>query len=155
MLNRRTELFEILFQYLIFHIFRAMKTVNIKEKLSKFSKQWHPHQIGVVDDMQVLLAKVKGEFVWHAHEDEDELFQVVKGTLYMQFRAAPDEAGSEGGIRTEIVKEGEIIIVPKGIEHNPMTKDGEEVHVLLFEKLSTTHTGKVIDEKTQTNYPKI
>jgi quercetin dioxygenase-like cupin family protein len=113
-----------------------MKIVNIKEKLSKFSKQWHPHQIGVVEDMQVLLAK-------------------VKGTLYMQFRAAPNEAGSEGGIRTEIVKEGEIIIVPKGIEHNPMTKDGEEVHVLLFEKLSTTHTGKVIDEKTQTNYPKI
>lgn len=121
-----------------------MKTVNIKEKLSKFSKHWHPHQIGVVDDMQVLLAKVKGEFVWHAHENEDELFQVVKGTLYMQFRD-----------RTEIVKEGEMIIVPKGVEHNPTTKDGEEVHVLLFEKLSTAHTGNVKHEKTQTNYPKI
>ena len=121
-----------------------MKTVNIKEKLSKFSKQWHPHQIGVVDDMQVLLAKVNGEFVWHAHEDEDELFQVVKGTLYMQFRD-----------RTEVVKEGEMIIVPKGVEHNPMTKNGEEVHILLFEKLSTAHTGNVMHEKTQTNYPKI
>ena len=121
-----------------------MKTVNIKEKLSKFSKQWHPHQIGVVDDMQVLLAKVNGEFVWHAHEDEDELFQVVKGTLYMQFRD-----------RTEVVKEGEMIIVPKGVEHNPMTKNGEEVHILLFEKLSTAHTGNVKHEKTQTNYPKI
>ena len=121
-----------------------MKTVNIKEKLSKFSKQWHPHQIGVVDDMQVLLAKVNGEFVWHVHEDEDELFQVVKGTLYMQFRD-----------RTEVVKEGEMIIVPKGVEHNPMTKNGEEVHILLFEKLSTAHTGNVMHEKTQTNYPKI
>ena len=121
-----------------------MKTVNIKEKLSKFSKQWHPHQIGVVDDMQVLLAKVNGEFVWHVHEDEDELFQVAKGTLYMQFRD-----------RTEVVKEGEMIIVPKGVEHNPMTKNGEEVHILLFEKLSTAHTGNVMHEKTQTNYPKI
>ena len=121
-----------------------MKTVNIKEKLSKFSKQWHPHQIDVVDDMQVLLAKVNGEFVWHVHEDEDELFQVVKGTLYMQFRD-----------RTEVVKEGEMIIVPKGVEHNPMTKNGEEVHILLFEKLSTAHTGNVKHEKTQTNYPKI
>ena len=121
-----------------------MKTINIKEKLSKFSKHWHPHQLGVVDNMQVLLAKIKDEFVWHAHADEDELFQVIKGTLYMQFRD-----------RTEVVKEGEIIIVPKGVEHNPMTKNGEEVHVLLFEKLSTAHTGNVVHEKTQSNYPKI
>ena len=121
-----------------------MKAINIKNKLSKFTKNWHPHQITVVDDMQVLLAKIIGEFVWHAHEDEDELFQVIKGTLYMQFRE-----------RTEVVKEGEIIVIPKGVEHNPMTKDGEEVHVLLFEKLSTAHTGNVQHEKTQTNYPKI
>ena len=121
-----------------------METLNIREKLTKFSKNWHPHQIGVVDDMQVLLAKLKGEFVWHAHENEDELFQVIKGTLYMQFRD-----------RVEVVKEGEMIIVPKGVEHNPTTKNDEEVHVLLFEKLSTAHTGNVIHEKTQSNYPKI
>ena len=121
-----------------------MKTINIKDKLSSFSKNWHPHQIGVVDDMRILLAKVSGDFVWHQHENEDELFQVIKGTLYMQFRD-----------RTEIVREGEIIIVPKGIEHNPKTINGEEVHVLLFEKLSTAHTGNVINEKTQTNYPNI
>lgn len=121
-----------------------MNAINIKEKFSKFSNHWHPHQIAIVDDMQVLLAKIKGEFTWHAHEHEDELFQVVKGTLYMQFRD-----------RTEIVREGEIIVVPKGVEHNPMTKNEEEVHVLLFEKLSTAHTGNVIHEKTQTNYPKI
>ncbi|MFN3138003.1 MAG: cupin domain-containing protein [Allomuricauda sp.] len=121
-----------------------MKSINLKEKHAEFTKQWHPHQIAVVDDMQVLLAKLQGEFVWHAHENEDELFQVIKGTLYMQFRD-----------RTEVVNEGEIIVVPKGVEHNPMTKNGEEVHVLLFEKLSTAHTGNVLHEKTQTHYPKI
>ena len=121
-----------------------MKTINIQDKFSKFSKNWHPHQIAIVDNMQVLLAILKGEFVWHSHEDEDELFQVIKGTLYMQFRD-----------RTEIVKEGELIVVPKGVEHNPMTKDNEEVQVLLFEKLSTAHTGNVQHAKTQTHYPKI
>lgn len=121
-----------------------MKTINLHEKLSKFDKNWHPHQIAVVDNMQVVLAKLKGEFVWHRHDDEDELFQVIKGTLYMQFRD-----------KTEIVREGELIVVPKGVEHNPMTKNDEEVHVLLFEKLTTAHTGNVQHEKTQTQYPKI
>ncbi|MBN4070172.1 cupin domain-containing protein [Olleya sp. AH-315-F22] len=132
-----------------------MNTINIKSKLSLFNKNWHPHKIAVVDNMQVLLAKIKGEFVWHKHENEDELFQVIKGTLYMQFRASSSEAESEGGIRTEVVNEGEIIVVPKGVEHNPMTKDGEEVHVLLFEKLTTAHTGNIKHEKTQTHYPEI
>ena len=118
------------------------KAINIKEKHTLFSKQWHPHRIATVDNMQVILAKIKGEFVWHSHDDEDELFQVVKGTLYMQFRD-----------RTEVVKEGELIVVPKGVEHNPSTKDGEEVHLLLFEKMDTAHTGNVEDEMTQTEYP--
>lgn len=121
-----------------------MKPINIKQKFTKFSKNWHPHQIVTVDNMQVILAKLKGEFVWHAHEHEDELFQVIKGTLYMQFRD-----------HTEVVQEGELIVVPKGIEHNPMTKNNEEVHVLLFEKISTAHTGNVQHEKTQTHYPKL
>jgi mannose-6-phosphate isomerase-like protein (cupin superfamily) len=121
-----------------------MKPINLLKKHAEFSNQWHPHQIAVVDDMQVLLAKIQGEFVWHAHENEDELFQVLKGTLYMQFRD-----------RTEVVKEGEIIVVPKGIEHNPKTKDNEEVQIMLFEKLSISHTGNVTDKKTQTSYPKI
>ena len=121
-----------------------MKTINLQEKHSRFNTYWHPHQIAVVDDMQVLLAKLKGAFVWHSHEHEDELFQVLKGTLYMQFRD-----------RTEMVKEGELIVVPKGVEHCPMTKNDEEVHVLLFEKLSTEHTGNVEHEMTQTHYPKI
>ncbi|MEX0274799.1 MAG: cupin domain-containing protein [Flavobacteriaceae bacterium] len=119
-----------------------MKPINLKQKHAEFSSQWHPHKIATVNDMQVLLAKLQGSFVWHAHEHEDELFQVIKGTLHMQFRD-----------RTEVVKEGEIIVVPKGVEHNPMTKDGEEVHVLLFEKLTTAHTGNIQTEMTQTEYP--
>ncbi len=121
-----------------------MKTINLQEKHSRFNTYWHPHQIAIVDDMQVLLAKVKGEFVWHSHEQEDELFQVIKGTLYMQFRD-----------RTEVVREGEIIVVPKGVEHCPKTDAGEEVHILLFEKSTTAHTGDVTHDLTQTKYPKI
>lgn len=121
-----------------------MKTINLKEKHKAFTQQWHPHQIAVVDDMQVLLAKLQGEFIWHSHEEEDELFQVLKGTLYMQFRD-----------RTEVVKEGELIVVPKGVEHCPMTKNNEEVQVLLFEKLSIAHTGNVTHERTQSQYPKL
>ena len=121
-----------------------MKAINLNEKYAEFKSQWHPHQIAVVDDMQVLLAKIQGEFVWHAHDQEDELFQVIKGTLYMQFRD-----------KTVEVNEGEIIVVPKGTEHNPMTKNGEEVQILLFEKCATAHTGTVTDAKTRTHYPKI
>lgn len=121
-----------------------MKTINLNQKFSSFSQHWHPHQIAVVDNMQVLLAKIKDEFVWHKHEEEDELFFVQKGILEMHFRN-----------KVELVKEGEIIVVPKGVEHCPKTKDGEEVHVLLFEKLTTSHTGNVNHYKTVLNYPKI
>ncbi len=128
-----------------------MKPINIKEKYSKFDKQWHPHQIATVDDMQVLLAKISGSFVWHSHKDEDELFFVQKGVLEMRFR----ESGNPENVWSEIVNQGEIIVVPKGVEHCPTTKDGEEVHLLLFEKSTTAHTGEVSHEKTQTSYPKI
>ena len=121
-----------------------MNSINLKNKYELVDAYWHPHQIGIVDNMQVLLAKLKGEFVWHAHDNEDELFQVIKVTLYMQFRD-----------HTEVVNEGEIIIVPKGVEHCPKTKNNEEVQVLLFEKLTTNHTGKVETYLTQTDYPKI
>src|SRR5690606_14518485 len=120
-----------------------MKAIDPNQKFREFSKPWHPHRIALVDDMHVLLAKVQGEFVWHAHQDQDELFMVIKGTLYMQFRD-----------RTEVVREGEIIVVPKGVEHNPKTLNGEEVHILLFEKVSTAHTGGVQHPLTQTHYPR-
>ena len=121
-----------------------MKPINIAQKFGKFDTQWHPHQIATVDDMQVILAKIQGEFVWHSHEHEDELFYVQKGTLEMHFRD-----------RVEIVNEGEIIVVPKGVEHCPKSAGDQEVYLLLFEKLSTKHTGEVAHEKTQTHYPKI
>ena len=121
-----------------------MKTINLQQKLEKFSAHWHPHRVGVVNDMQVLLAKVKGEFVWHQHDEEDELFQVIKGTLFIKFED-----------RTEKVEKGEIIIVPKGVRHCPMTENDEEVHILLFEKLSTRHTGGTASSLTVDDYPKI
>lgn len=121
-----------------------MHAINVEEKLSSFSQQWHPRRIAKVDNMQVIVAKVCGEFVWHKHDDEDELFFVQKGTLEMQFRD-----------RTEIVNEGELIVVPKGVEHCPRTRDGEEVHLLLFEKLSTKHTGEDKTDKTVEDYPEI
>ena len=136
----------------------TMKPINIKEKLTKFNAQWHPHQIAVVDDMQVILAKVSGEFVWHSHKNEDELFYVQKGVLEMRFRTSTELSTStsdEYKEWSEIVQEGEIIVVPKGVEHCPTTKDGEEVHLLLFEKQNTAHTGDVQHVKTQTEYPKI
>ena len=118
-----------------------MKPINIKEKYTKFNKQWHPHQIATVDDMQVILAKISGEFVWHSHKEEDELFYVQKGTLEMRFRKPSDVtlSLSKGNQEhweewSEIVNEGEIIVVPKGVEHCPTTPEGEEVHLLLFEK---------------------
>ena len=90
------------------------------------------------------MAKLKGEFVWHAHKNEDELFHIIKGTLHMPFRN-----------RIEVMNEDEIIIVPKGVEHCPITKNNEDIQVLLFEKLTTNHTGKVETELTQTFYSKI
>lgn len=136
-----------------------MKPINIKEKYSKFSKQWHPHQIATVDDMQVILAKISGEFVWHSHKDEDELFYVQKGVLEMRFRTSTSlstgSPNNEYKEWSEIVNEGEIIVVPKGVEHCPTTREGEEVNLLLFEKLTTAHTGEVQHEKTQSEYPKI
>jgi quercetin dioxygenase-like cupin family protein len=121
-----------------------MKPIDPKQKLTKFSQHWHPHQIAVVNDMQVLLAKIKGSFVWHQHDEEDELFQVLEGILYMQFENS-----------TETVRQGEIIVVPKGVKHCPMTKNDEEVHILLFEKCSVKHTGNVESSLTINDYPKI
>jgi len=121
-----------------------MQPINLSEKLTRFKEHWSPHQIATVDDMQVLLAKIKDEFVWHKHDNGDELFQVLKGTLIMRFRESE-----------QIVKPGEIIVVPKGIEHCPTTLNGEEVHILLFEKLTTKHTGDVQAELTKTQYPEI
>ncbi len=107
------------------------------EKFSLFHKQWTPHIIGELNGQYVKLCKLKDDFVWHTHENEDELFMVFKGTLFIDFR---DGSTSE-------IKEGEIIIIPKGVEHRPRT-NGEIVFNLLFEPKATKHTGNVASEMT-------
>jgi len=114
-----------------------IQSINILEKFSLFEKQWTPHIIGELNGQYVKLCKLKDEFVWHSHEHEDELFMVFKGTLLMDF--------SDG--RTVEVKEGEILIVPKGVEHRPRT-NGEIVFNLLFEPKETLHTGTKQTEMT-------
>jgi len=117
-----------------------MKTINIQEKLSLFSDHWSPRIIAELNGQQVKLAKLKGDLVWHSHAEEDEMFLVIKGTLYMKFRDSEISAG-----------EGEIIVVPKGVEHFPYTRDKEEVWVMLFEPSATLHTGDVMTDRTVTD----
>lgn len=117
-----------------------MNVINIKEKFGLFDEHWSPRILGELNGQLVKLAKLKDDFVWHSHEHEDELFMIMKGTLVMEFRD-----------RVEHVKEGEIIIVPRGVEHNPHTLNGEEVWVLLFEPAATKHTGEVAFERAVEN----
>jgi mannose-6-phosphate isomerase-like protein (cupin superfamily) len=112
-----------------------MDTVNLREKFSLFSDYWNPRIIGEVNECHVKAVKLKGEFVWHHHEHEDELFLVVKGTLRMKFR--DHEA---------LVREGEFVIVPRGIEHLPIADD--EVHIVLLEPKTTLNTGNITNERT-------
>ena len=114
-----------------------MVPVNIQSKFQSFDEHWTPKIVGELNGQYVKLAKLKGEFVWHSHDDEDELFMVVRGTLHMHFRD-----------KLQVVKEGEMIIVPKGIEHFPVTENHEEVWVMLFEPKDTKHTGEVQHERT-------
>ena len=111
---------------------KKIESINLMEKFSLFTKQWTPQVIGELNGQYVKICKLKGDFVWHAHKNEDELFMVFKGTLLMDFRDG----------RTVKVKKGEILIVPKGVEHRPHT-NGEVVFNLLFEPKSTEHTGGV------------
>jgi len=111
---------------------KKVEAINLMDKFSLFTKQWTPHIIGELNGQYVKICKLKDDFVWHAHENEDELFMVLKGTLFMDFRDG----------RTVKIKEGEILIVPKGVEHRPHT-NGEIVYNLLFEPKSTEHTGGV------------
>ena len=113
-----------------------METVKLNEKFSKITDHWHPYIIGELNDNYIKPAKVKGDFVWHKHDDEDELFVVTKGTLYIEFRDKTVEVGP-----------GEILTVPKGVEHHPYT-NGEEVFIMLIEPKVTKHTGELITEKT-------
>ena len=116
---------------------KKIESINIMKKFSLFEQKWTPKIIGELNEQYVKLCKLKGDFVWHSHKNEDELFMVFKGTLLIDFRDG----------RTVEVKEGEILIVPKGVEHRPHT-NGEIVFNLLFEPKTTLHTGDIETEMT-------
>lgn len=113
-----------------------MVKVNLAEKLASFSDPWSPKVVGAVNDFHVKVVKLQGEFVWHVHEHEDELFLVLQGTLRMELRD-----------RTIEIREGEFLIVPHGVEHRPVAS--EEVHVLLIEPATTVNTGTVGGDRTR------
>ena len=119
-----------------------MEKVNLAEKLSRFSDYFNPRIAGELNGQQIKLVKFKGEFIWHQHDNEDELFYVVKGSFDMEFRD-----------KTITINKGEFIIVPRGVEHKPVSK--EEVEIMLFEPASTVNTGNVINEKTVTDLKRI
>jgi mannose-6-phosphate isomerase-like protein (cupin superfamily) len=112
-----------------------MDKVNLLQKFSLFSDQWKPKIVGDVNDHQIKVVKLKGDFVWHSHEREDELFLVVRGRLRMGLRTGDVEVG-----------EGELIIVPRGTEHRPSAN--EECWVVLMEPRSTLNTGDIRNERT-------
>ena len=114
------------------------QSINLQDKLSKFSEHWSPKIIAQMNDYHFKLAKVQGEFVWHDHPDTDEMFLVIKGQLDIHLR---------DGVVT--LNEGEMYVVPKGVEHKPVAED--ECHILLVEPAGTVNTGNVVSEKTAPN----
>lgn len=120
----------------------TIEEVNLQEKLNLISDHWNPRIIGELNGQHVKAVKMKGDFVWHHHDNEDELFLVTKGVLKMEFRD-----------KTIEIHEGEFLIVPRTIEHRPVAE--EEVHVILFEPASTINTGNVQNERTRTQLEKL
>lgn len=112
-----------------------IEKVNLRDKLDLFQEFWSPKIVGELNDSHVKLAKLKGEFVWHRHEQEDELFLVLKGRLLIKLRE-----------RDIWLDEGEFVVIPKGVEHLPVAP--EEVHVMLLEPRSTLNTGDLVNERT-------
>lgn len=112
-----------------------MYPVNLVEKFGNIDDFWNPRLLGELNNFAVKAVKLKGEFVWHHHDEEDELFLVVKGTLKIRFRD-----------RDAVVHEGEFLIVPHGVEHQPVAD--EEVHLILLEPKTTLNTGNVTNERT-------
>jgi len=119
-----------------------MEKVNLAQKLSLFNDYYNPRIVGELNNQHVKLVKLKGEFVWHSHEVEDELFLVIKGTLRMELRD-----------KTIHINEGEFLVVPRGVEHKPVAD--EETHILLFEPATTLNTGDVENELTRKQLEKL
>ena len=118
------------------------QTITLTEKYNKFSEHWSPKIIAEMNGQHVKIAKVSGEFVWHHHAHEDELFMVIQGTLFIDF-----ETG------TQSIGPGQLLVVPRGVEHRPYTNDGEEVHILMIEPTSTLNTGNITNASTQEDLP--
>lgn len=112
-----------------------MDVINLSQKFNLFHEHWSPRIVGELNESHFKLAKLKGEFVWHQHEKEDELFLVIKGTLVIKLRD-----------RDLTIHEGECVIIPRGVEHCPVAD--EEVHVMLLEPKSTVNTGDQVNERT-------
>ncbi len=118
-----------------------VRVVNLAEMFSRIRDHWSPHIVGSLNGQEVRLAKLRGEFMWHHHEHEDELFLVVRGELEIRLR------DSAGQIHSCMVRPGEFIIVPRGVEHLPVARD--EAEVLLFEPATTLNTGNVRNDRTK------
>ena len=119
-----------------------MDKVSLSEKFDLVTEYWRPRVVGDLNGQQVKIAKFKGEFIWHRHDAEDEMFLVMRGRLAIQLRD-----------KTVELTEGEMFVVPRGVEHKPVAE--EEVHALLFEPASTVNTGNVRNEKTIVNPERI
>ncbi|MFK7820348.1 MAG: cupin domain-containing protein [Planctomycetaceae bacterium] len=112
-----------------------MSVINLKQKLELIDDQWSPHIVARMNDCEFKLAKIEGDFVWHSHAETDEAFLVVKGEFTMEYRD-----------RSVVVKEGELVVVPRGVEHRPRAKS--ECHILLLEQAGTVNTGEAGGELT-------
>ncbi len=121
---------------------RPPEKINLAEKFGAFSAAWSPKIVGALNGQHVKLVKLRGEFVWHQHEQEDELFLVVRGRFRMEFR----EHGGGPTSRTVELNEGEMLVVPRGVEHRPVAD--EEACVLLFEPAATINTGSAGGDRT-------
>jgi mannose-6-phosphate isomerase-like protein (cupin superfamily) len=119
---------------------QSMQKVSLAEKFAAFPDHWSPRIVAELNGQHVKLAKFQGDFVWHHHDHEDELFLVVRGAFRMDYR---EESGAERSLE---IATGEFVVVPKGMEHRPCAK--EEVHVLLFEPAGTLNTGNVRTDRT-------
>jgi mannose-6-phosphate isomerase-like protein (cupin superfamily) len=121
-------------------------SLSLADKFALIDDYWHPRIIAELNDSYIKIAKLKGEFVWHSHSDGDELFLVVKGTLTMRMRGGGDDAGEGSEVIERTVGPGELIVVPRGVEHMPVA--AEEVHVMLIEPKTMLNTGDVRNERT-------
>lgn len=116
--------------------------INLREKLGRFSDHWSPKIVADLNDSHVKVVKIQGEFVWHHHAEEDELFLVLHGRLIMELR--------DGNLTLE---PGELVVIPKGVEHRPVAP--EEVHLLLIEPKGIKHTGNVVEARTVTEWERL